>query len=66
LLTGKHPFTRYEPSSGAYHLDDLGLSSELAAILERLVAWPLSVRYTDAEDVLRDLVEAGIIRPTTP
>ncbi|MEB3186029.1 MAG: serine/threonine-protein kinase [bacterium] len=63
LLSGKHPFTRYEPVSGTYRLDDLNLSEALKPILRKLVAWPLGDRYGDAEDVLADLLTAGIIRP---
>ncbi|HEY9898893.1 MAG TPA: serine/threonine-protein kinase [Pantanalinema sp.] len=63
LLTARHPFTQFEPMSGTYRLDELGVSAGLRPILAKLLALGVADRYQDAEHVLEDLMSAGYIVP---
>lgn len=63
LLTGQHPLGRYQAEPAAYRVDDLPVEPGLQAVVGRLLSLPLAQRYTDAEAVLADLVQAGYLRP---
>lgn len=68
LLTGMHPFNLYNPHEGCLNWQDslppdTKISTQLAAILERMVKNLLKDRYQSAQDILKALNLSAKVRP---